>query len=92
MNVQEVQVPKGFIEKPVKIRYGPATVIRSRKATCHWINGASGKALLDDDLKSGELLVWIYKMILTVDEKHVILLFCKSEDRYICSIRSFFAN
>lgn len=26
MNEQEVQVPKGFIEKPVQIRYGPATV------------------------------------------------------------------
>ncbi len=40
----------------------------------------SGKALFDDELKSGELLVWIYKMILTVDRKHTIL-FCKSNDR-----------
>ena len=31
----------------------------------------SGKALWSNDLKSGELLVWIYKMILTVDEKHL---------------------
>lgn len=36
MNVQEVQVPKGFIEKPVKVRYGPATVLGSFKTICHW--------------------------------------------------------
>ena len=36
------------------------------------MNGASGKAFSGDDLKSGELLVWIYKMILTVDRKHII--------------------
>ena len=29
-----------------------------------------GKAPFYDDLESGELLVWFYKMILTVDEKH----------------------
>ena len=84
MNVQEVQVPKGFIEKPVQFRYGPATVIGSLKTSCHWINGASGKAFWDADLKSGELLVWIYKMILTVDRKHHnIILFCKSDDRIL---------
>ena len=51
----------------------------------------SGKAFEGVDLKSGELLVWIYKMILTVDRKHLILLFCKSNDRTFLLVQSFFA-
>lgn len=37
----------------------------------------SGKALLGDDLKSGELLVIVFSMILTVDRKHHFLLCTK---------------
>ena len=33
---QPLQVPKGFIEKPVRFRYDPVTVLGSFGAECHW--------------------------------------------------------
>lgn len=69
---QSLQVPQGLIEKPVRVRYDPVTVIGSFQAICHWALKQSkpGKAPESDDLKSGELLVIVISMILTVDRKH----------------------
>ncbi len=40
---QPLQVPQGFIEKPVRFRYDPVTVLGSFGAEiCHWVCLLSG--------------------------------------------------
>lgn len=38
-----MQVPKGLIEKPVRVRYDPVTVIGSGLLICHWVRKYLGR-------------------------------------------------